>query len=336
MLKLKGFDGVRAIACFMVIFHHVSQVYNPVYLSEFYQLLWGLLYAGEAGVSVFFVLSGALLAYPFFYSFTHNKPMPSIKKYLTRRFFRIAPAYYLALCVSAGFAVLLFDSNFNSDFIIRFIAGLTFTNAFSALTLFPTDINGPLWSIGFEFISYLFLIVFMYILFKFVKKQSISETLYLFAIGFFVVIICHLVYLRVIEVNQRGADWAFADLGGAKTWFPYYNVFSLFAHFFIGMLASLIMVMIQNKNQSAHKSFDWIIGLNTVLFLIYWTNNAYDTYGIFEIKYFWPVFPIYVASSLMLLPFTVLLADLLDNRFFKFTAKISFGLYLWHFLVMKI
>jgi len=73
-----------------------------------------------------------------------------------------------------------------------------------------------------------------------------------------------------------------------------------------------------------------------VLFLMYWIFNAYDTYGLFEIKYFWPVFPIYVGSCLMLLPYTVLLADLLDNRFFKFTAKISFGLYLWHFLVMKV
>ena len=334
MIKLKGFDGVRTIACFMVIAHHVSQVYNPSYLSDTYQLIWSLFYAGQTGVSVFFILSGALLAYPFFYSFTNNQAMPSIKKYLARRFFRIAPAYYVTLIVSGIFAVTMFESVLNAEFIIRIISGLTFTNAFSALTLFPTDINGPLWSIGFEFISYLLLIVFMVVLFKYAKKQSISDALYLFAIGMVVVVACHLGYLRFIEVEQRGAHWAFGDVGGAKTWFPYYNVFSLFAHFFIGMLASLVMVMIQNRNQSAHISFDKIIILNSVLFLVYWRFIARDTYGLFDIQYYWPVFPIYVASTLMLLPYTMYMANLLDNRFFKFTAKVSFGLYLWHFLVM--
>jgi peptidoglycan/LPS O-acetylase OafA/YrhL len=66
MSRLLGFDGVRAIACLLVICHHAFQrlkidaapsliaFFEPVFLTT-----------ASAGVSVFFVLSGALLSMPF-------------------------------------------------------------------------------------------------------------------------------------------------------------------------------------------------------------------------------------------------------------------------------
>ena len=56
------------------------------------------------GVQLFFILSGFLLAQPWFRSDYFGKPRPSLKKYARLRWFRIAPAYYCAL----GFWVLLF------------------------------------------------------------------------------------------------------------------------------------------------------------------------------------------------------------------------------------
>jgi uncharacterized protein (DUF2141 family) len=43
-----------------------------------------------------------------------------------------------------------------------------------------------------------------------------------------------------------------------------------------------------------------------------------------------------MAIVLIAAPYTQVVGRILDNRFFKFTAKISFGLYIWHQFIMEI
>ena len=63
--RLAGADGLRAIACLLVVWHHTAQKLNPENVSPIVGALHFLGMRGEVGVSLFFVLSGCLLSLPF-------------------------------------------------------------------------------------------------------------------------------------------------------------------------------------------------------------------------------------------------------------------------------
>ena len=50
--------------------------------------------------------------------------------------------------------------------------------------------------------------------------------------------------------------------------------------------------------------------------------------------YFFPLLAGLVAVLLAALAYSVVLGRAFDNPFFRYTAKVSFGLYIWHYLVI--
>lgn len=107
--RLSGLDGVRACASLMIVFHHLSQTLhiNGEFMSPntpFIQLMCMLTF--QTGVTVFFVLSGALLARPFWKNYFDGKDMPNIKDFFVRRIARLAPGLYAALFI--GIAIEIF------------------------------------------------------------------------------------------------------------------------------------------------------------------------------------------------------------------------------------
>jgi peptidoglycan/LPS O-acetylase OafA/YrhL len=86
-------DGLRAIAALSVVVHHVADAtgsYSSTFLGAFFARM-------DAGVSVFFVLSGFLLYRPFVVAHLAESPHPRLLPFWWRRFLRIVPAYWLAL-----------------------------------------------------------------------------------------------------------------------------------------------------------------------------------------------------------------------------------------------
>ena len=91
----RGFDGLRAIAALAVVVAHAagwagvgsSAAGAGPYLSRL----------GQFGVSVFFVISGFLLYRPYAVAHLTGKAAPDTAKFYRRRFFRIFPAYWVAL-----------------------------------------------------------------------------------------------------------------------------------------------------------------------------------------------------------------------------------------------
>ncbi len=183
---LAGADGVRAIACLLVICHHMAQRIDRMPQPDFLQNIIAFFLLGNSGVSFFFVLSGYLLAYPFWKQYLYNGTFPSLKNFFLRRAARIMPGYYAAFFTALVLSFVLLPNSYMINapvpkmeyFWRKLLTGLTFTSGFHYTTLFPSILDSPLWSISFEVFCYFLLPLFMAVLFFFTgKKRSFLKAI---------------------------------------------------------------------------------------------------------------------------------------------------------------
>lgn len=341
--KLTGADGLRAVACLAVITHHITQqimiTSQPMWIKRFHAFAL----MGNTGVSIFFILSGFLLSYPFWKHYLNNGDYPSIKEYTFRRAARIMPGFYISLIMCA--LIIILNDIPTNYFWTRLVAGFTFTAGFNYITFFPTDINGPLWSISFEVFCYLLMPIFMYVLFKLSgrKRSFLKSFLYWIGILAIIIFINQLVHILFTPTSiNRG--WEYGIIGGAKFWMPNYNPIGFFAHFSFGIIAAGITSALYKNSEKLLKFkreyvFD-IIGLisltSSFVFLWNMKYKADFSLSLQNQPYFFPFFQLLIAIALTVLPHTNFLGKILDNGFFRYTANISFGLYLWHDLYIYI
>lgn len=88
------FDSLRAIAALAIVGTHAA-VFAGVYEHDTFIRPYAARL--EAGVAVFFVISGFLLYRPFIRARIEGRGAPRTAAYAWRRFLRIAPAYWIAL-----------------------------------------------------------------------------------------------------------------------------------------------------------------------------------------------------------------------------------------------
>ncbi len=338
---LAGADGIRAIACLSVIFHHFAQKLAINFQARPVQELQGYFLLGNSGVSVFFVLSGFLLSYPFWKQYLGEGVFPSMKQYAVRRAARILPGYYVSFLICT-LVLLLF--NIPSEFtLIRAITGLTFTAGFHYVTFFPNEINSPFWSISFEVFCYFLMPAFMYVLYKLSGKNRSFIKALLYWVGVFVLVIGlnQLVHIFFTPDNiKRG--WDFGTIGGAKYWMPNYNPVGFFGHFAVGIISAGIStkLIIGSKRIQVLKKIGVFDFVGVLCFLgsiaLLWMMRGLPDFS-FSLQnqpYYFPAYALLIGGILAVTPQSKWLGKILDNRFFRFTAKVSFGLYIWHYFIM--
>ena len=130
--KMPNLDGVRAVACLLVIMAHVP-------------LPWGLTLVGSMGVGIFFVLSGFLMGYLYAESAWDTQ---SVVKYSIARFSRIAPIYWLVILV----CIILTKIDSNS-----FPLPIEGVTSIARHLLFSGNV-GIFWSIPLEVQYYVFFV----------------------------------------------------------------------------------------------------------------------------------------------------------------------------------
>lgn len=90
--RLKGLDGLRGIAILLVVVYHFwTEITGHKTLPN--GSPWTFLYAGNTGVTLFFILSGFLVGLPFIKGFSRGQ-LPSVRLYAAHRILRILPPYY--------------------------------------------------------------------------------------------------------------------------------------------------------------------------------------------------------------------------------------------------
>lgn len=332
-IRVNGGDGFRAVACFLVLFHHAAQRFNPEQSAGWIKALHFAGWRSEVGVALFFVLSGCLLSMPFWQNFLNGTEPPSIRNYARNRVARIVPGAWLALIVSTYVAVKVLEGAFQP---IRFFTGLTFIYSFHFRTFFPVDTNGPLWTIGLEVWCYILLPLVMFSIYRFGRSAKQALFGMLLWLAFLQCLQPLIVSTFMTEEYEKG--WEFGLTGGAKLWMPYWNLATFFTMFLLGSIAALGICVVRRSRQDQKLKWDMIsvsaFLLASYLVLKYEIPGTPDDFT--KQPYLAPWYPALIAISIFSAAVSSKFWKVLDNRFFSYVARISFGLYLWHWLLLVI
>lgn len=167
--KLDGYssiflDSIRLLCALIVVVGHCSQI-----LILNWPLNEGIFEFGHGAVVIFFVLSGYVIAH------TTSSKKRSLSDYLVARFSRLYSIYFPAIIITLLCALLSYLLNKSiylqydrGNNVVRYLLTLLFCNEIWFSSAAP-PINGPFWSLGFEFWYY---ILFAIIYFKWDTKKG--------------------------------------------------------------------------------------------------------------------------------------------------------------------
>ncbi len=303
-------NGLRFIAAFLVIIHHIEQIKIFFNLESFFEKIPFVYVIGKLGVVLFFVLSGFLITYLLLVEEKVQKNI-NIRKFYIRRILRIWPLYYLIIILA--FFVFPYIKVF---LIPGYEKEIVFTNFNIKLLLyaifFPNLVTGVVglvpyashtWSIGTEEQFYLVWPILM----KYFKKFRIL--LMLFIIVFYLSFKGFLLtdYSQII---------------------PYkFIIIEFWRSFNIDCMAigGIFAILLFQKNKIIaflNNNLVFYISLFLALFLIIngisFKNFQYEIYA--------------VLFGIIILNFATndKIKINLENRFFNYLGNISYGIYMYH------
>lgn len=336
--RLLGADFVRAAACLTVLFHHLAQ--RMSWNADLGFVEWFRVFAqiGTFGVAMFFVLSGFLLARPFWQALDSGAPAPSLRTYAMRRAARILPGFWLALLVTFALTITVFAVPLDGQLLLRAAAGLLLAADWHWVTFFPVEVNGPLWSIGFEITSYVLMplgFVLLFALRPLTGRGWRARLIWLGVIG--LTLGAHWLFTRYYRVDMHDRGWEHGLIGGAKYWMPRYNPIGFFAMFAIGGLAAGLQV---RWARYRNWLFDGLalagLGAAGGVFVLHLKARDPSGFGWLGIPYAFPWFVLAMGLVLAATPSSRLVGIVLDNPLSRYIARISFGIYVWHYLVLEL
>lgn len=285
-------DSLRGIAILMVVLVHVGIVLDNM-LDYFPQgLLIDIIGNGAYGVQLFFIVS----AYTLTMSHYNRLDEPHRNRsFFIRRFFRIAPMYYIAIIYFTLDKYLQF--NFvNPDFSAIPLRSML-SNIFFTHSLIPEYTNNYVpggWSISVEFLFY-FLLPFICS-----KVKTVNSALLLF--------LSTLTLAIIVDPLIR-----------MYTIYPYFHEYNFFVQlpvFPLGILAYFFL----NRDEHDIKPATWIY---TAVLILVFCYIAVPTHIMFSLVYF-----------MLLIIQTKYNFKLFSNRFLSEIGKVSFSMYLVHFVVI--
>jgi peptidoglycan/LPS O-acetylase OafA/YrhL len=317
---LRALTGIRGWAAFWVFLYHswVFSVPRQLVLPfGTYSLdMTPFVRMGGAGVSIFFVLSGFLLALPFAEWQAGRRQPPNLRRYFSHRVLRVFPAYYAQLALLMVIAFLIPGQPGIADWptFMRHL-GMLFTPP----PIGTKPINLVWWTLPIEFSFYLILPALAFML----RPQRWAWLLAGSLAAMWLWRLAAVTWLHDASVQERVV--AAYQLPGSMDMFGF------------GMLGALL-----HANRSRIPGWIYpgqrqdrlaVLGLLLVIVAIYWLY--------YEHRQYWsdnPIFYLWTpALSLGILGLILsaaggarLVNALFGNRLMVFAGIVSYSVYLWH------
>ncbi|KAA0698662.1 acyltransferase [Neorhizobium sp. P12A] len=335
--RLAGADFIRTLACLLVLAHHLVLRLDVSKVDGALRPAFELTRFGNYGVALFFVLSGFLLARPFWTALDRGTEMPSLKAYALRRAARILPGFWIALTVGFVLSFTVYDFPLDAELAGRYVAGFLLMSQWHWRTFFPVQGDGPLWSIPFETTCYVLLPLCFAVLFHNSARLSRQTSQCLAWLGIIgLVLLCHWLTATYAPIDDVRRGWDFGFQGGAKEWMPRYNPIGFFAIFATGALASGIHTWLPAKRSVLYDILGFLALIAGAAQFPISIGGPWEGYGWLGIPYRFPFLPLAVAAALCTLPRSVYLGKMLDNPIVRYIATISFGIYIWQDIVISL
>lgn len=184
--RIKYLDGIRIISSITVCFGHGAQTFLTPKIGSASKWIMISSYASSYSVIIFFLLSGFMVTNGIFNNYEKNGQF-HVGKYWEERLLRLYPPliFSIILCLIIYKAIMIFNLNGANGFYLNGDLGLAreiiqysknemmdslfFLQGFSNISM---NMNGPLWSLGDEFVLYILASFFSIMLFN--KKFILS------------------------------------------------------------------------------------------------------------------------------------------------------------------
>ena len=314
--RIPALDGLRAIAVLLVLLRHGVLPFNYV-IDEFFfaNPFVNLALNGWLGVDLFFVLSGFLISYHLLEQKRRN--VFTIKRYALKRILRTVPLYYAVLVIA--FAEIVPYAHANE---------VLSWSAISKYLLFLQDYLGasilvPLWSLAVEEKFYLIAPGLLFLL-TLLPRGIASITIILLALGS--------VFTRyaVLETLEYGSYSEF-----------FWAVRSPFHQCLDGIFLGMLVAWVVHKGQGVKPEGErakYVFYCSLLAALVTLMAVPYV-----ELRW-WSVTVslVFMTSGLFALMVWAAAVDerlsegLLGGRFFRLIARLSYALYLTHYLFLPL
>lgn len=301
MIKhLKGLDTLRALAALIVVWGHLEilkkqNISETMFDRNFYPP------NGHIAVVLFFVISGFLITY-LLVKEREKSDTISFKKFYMRRILRIWPLYYFIILLS----YLLFQVDYSGKTIALCLS--IFPNVAHALGM-GWSTSPQIWSIGVEEQFYLF----WPLLFMLIPKKRLPLFLIIFFIGYS--LLPHIIGFINVRTYQN------EEVGIIINKFFFGTKFNCMA------IGALLGFLYANKSKYLDYISNKYIAYSSIFLAVaLWFTG-------FELKYFTDEF-----YSIL---FTIALYNIvvnpkinIDNSISSFLGRISYGIYMYHWIII--
>lgn len=286
-------DSLRAFAILLVIMVHSSQRFGITCIGK----LDGALGCGMYGVQMFFIAS----AFTLFLSYKNRQAIEKhyMLNFFIRRFFRIAPLYYI------GIIYYYFQNCRGSVSVGEFAANVCFVNDVHPLWMNHLVPGG--WSIAVEMTFYLLVPLL------FCKIKNIGQAVRAFLLA----IVCNalLRFLMLLIPICIEPHWIWTE-------FLYYWLPNQLPVFLMGVI--MYFIVVEKNSLKDVPSLYWLLIAAVLL-----VNKMFDLRLLIFSNHWFALIFLLFGIALSKKQFVIFV-----NPITKYIGKVSFSMYLVHFAVM--
>jgi|688.fasta_scaffold17878_5 peptidoglycan/LPS O-acetylase OafA/YrhL len=312
-------DGVRAIACISVFCVHFMQLLHLDDRTSSISIRRLLEYG--FGVSAFIILSGAWIDRD---RSDSERSIIGVLGYLCQKILRICPLYYMVLCSSALFSILLSSGISVLDFVFHAL----FVHNLSDKFLY--SISPPFWYLGVQMQAYIVLaLIAMWLPTGKGRRRARSLLLIFMAIA------CWVAYgslIHIIGGNNHGSMLWFASNPMAVR----HSVVAHLPNFLLAMAFSQQILggdVIKCKYRIGND-----VAMVLLLTAMAWIGLSADEKDItyWSGRYCFPVLTIPSIYLVSLCSSGVFISSILKLKFLVWLGRVSFPFYLVHYSILSV